>query len=254
MYGLERAPRAFTRRRMVGYLIAAPTLVTAARWGLLPEPAKGALPTLQPTDAVDLTDILTDAALPTMALLKVTVNPDGTASFDLPRAEVGQGITTAVAMTIADEMELPVERVHVTLADARPELVWNQLTGASNSMHALYQPVRTAAAIARGQLALTAARELGVSESDLKLSNGVFSAPDGRQRSFGDLAEKAAVTKTTTVKAQLKPRAAQSLVGRPQRRTDARAAVTGAKTFAMDLQVPDALPTMICRAPTINGR
>src|SRR5689334_21953731 len=145
MYGPGQGPRTFTRRRMVGYLIAAPTLVTAARFGLLTDSARGALPTAQPIDAIDLTDILTDAALPTMALLKVTVNPDGTASFELPRAEVGQGITTAAAMTIADEMELPIERVHVTLADARPELVWNQLTGGSNSMHSLYQPVRMAA-------------------------------------------------------------------------------------------------------------
>src|SRR3712207_9399449 len=79
----------------------------------------------------------TDAARPTFALLTVTINPDGTASFDLPRAEVGQGITTAIAMTIADELELPVDKVNVTLADANPDLQWNQFTGASNTMHAL---------------------------------------------------------------------------------------------------------------------
>src|SRR5919204_2645500 len=93
-----------TRRRMVGYLIAAPTVVAAARFGLKAEPAEAAgIPTVQPVDHYDLSDILTQAALPTMALLTVTVNPDGSASFELPRAEVGQGITTATAMTIADE-------------------------------------------------------------------------------------------------------------------------------------------------------
>ena len=75
-----------------------------------------------------------------------TVNPDGTASFELPRAEVGQGITTAVAMTIADEMDLPIDKVKVTLSDARRELIFNQLTGGSNSMHSIFGPVRTAAA------------------------------------------------------------------------------------------------------------
>ena len=86
-------------------------------------------------------------------------------SFALPRAEVGQGITTAVAMTIADEMDLPVERVHVTLADARPELVFNQFTGGSNSMHSIYTPVRVASAIARQQLLVAASARLGVSAS-----------------------------------------------------------------------------------------
>ena len=63
-------------------------------------------------------------------------------------------------MTIADELDLPIEKVHVTLADARPELVWNQITGGSNTMHAIYTPVRMAAAIARGALLEAAALEL----------------------------------------------------------------------------------------------
>ena len=239
---------------MVGYLIAAPTVVAAARFGLVPERAKAAgLPTVQPVDHYDLSDILTEAALPTMGLLKVVVNPDGSASFEMPRAEVGQGITTACAMTIADEMELPVERVHVTLADARPELVWNQLTGGSNSMHALYEPLRVAAAVARGQLVQAAADELDVLASQLSVKAGVITAPGGRSLSFADLAQKAAVAKTTAVTPTLKAASAQTVVGSDQRRIDALDAVTGRKQFAMDLQVPNALPTMLCRPPTING-
>ncbi|HEY3021077.1 MAG TPA: molybdopterin cofactor-binding domain-containing protein, partial [Solirubrobacteraceae bacterium] len=203
---IEDAP-GITRRRMLGFLIAGPTLVAAARWGLAPAPAMGAVPTAQLVDHYDLSDLLTDAARPTNGLLTVTVNPDGTAAFALPRAEVGQGLTTAFAMTIADEMDLPIEKVNVTLADARPELVWNQLTGGSNSVHSLYEPVRMAAATARGQLALTAARELNVGSSALELKDGVFRAPDGRTRSFADLAEKAAVSRTTAVVPQLKAKA-----------------------------------------------
>src|SRR3954447_16513526 len=250
--GVE-GPRGITRRRMVGYLIAAPTLVAAARLTTAPA-AQAAIPTTQqPVDSYDLSDLLTDAARPTNPLLTVTVNPDGTAAFALPRAEVGQGITTAIAMTIADEMDLPIDKVRVTLADARPELMFNQLTGGSNTMHALYEPVRTAAASARGQLAGTAARELGVDESALRLRAGVFTAPDGRTRSFADLAEKAAVARDTEVTPKLKSKAALRLVGREQRRIDARDIVTGRTRFAMDLDVPDALPTMVCRPPTING-
>ena len=110
----------------------------------------------------------------------MTLNPDGTASFALPRAEVGQGITTAVAMVIADELELPLDKIDITLSDARPELEFNQLTGGSNSMHALYDPVRVAAAIARGQLARTAAPQLGDAAAELTLKDGVVTAADGR--------------------------------------------------------------------------
>jgi isoquinoline 1-oxidoreductase beta subunit len=240
-----------TRRRMMGYLLAAPTLVAAARWGA--EPAAAAIPSVQVSSIEDLSDLLNQAALPTASLLAVAVHPDGTASFALPRAEVGQGITTAVAMTIADEMDIPIDKVKISLADARPALVFNQLTGGSNSMHSIFGPVRTAAATARHQLVQAAAAQLRVSASELSVSEGVISAADGRSATFGSLARRAAVTRTVGVEPQLKTRAQLSLVGSSQRRIDARDIVTGRKQFAMDLEVEDALPTMVCRAPVVNG-
>ena len=245
-----RSAGGITRRRMMGYLIAAPTLVAAARWV---EPAAAAVPTVQLSDTFDLSDLLNLAAAPTANLVSVRVNSDGTASFDLHRAEVGQGITTATAMIIADEMDIPLDRVDIRLADARPELLFNQLTGGSNSMHSIFSPVRTAAATARGQLMQAAAAELGTSVSDLSARAGVVSARDGRSVTFGALAKKAAVTRSVVVAPQLKTRAALQLIGTDQRRIDAPAIVRGEKQFAMDIDVPDALPTMVCRPPTING-
>src|SRR5438874_13740999 len=89
-----------SRRQFIGYVIAASTLVTAADLRA-PQAARAAVPTTQPVDLYDLSDLLNDAALPTASLITITVNPDGTASFALPRAEVGQGIPTAVALIIA---------------------------------------------------------------------------------------------------------------------------------------------------------
>ena len=235
----------------MGYLVAAPTVVAAAQ--LWVEPAAASTPTIQPIDAYDLTDLLTEAAMPTSGLITVTVNPDGTVSFAVPRAEVGQGITTTVAIAIADEMDLPLDHVNVTLADARPELVWNQFTAGSNSTHSIYTPVRVAAAVARGQLLQAAATLLGALPSELGIVDGVIKAPGGKTATFGALAKRGAVSKTTRVNARLKPRAQLQLVGTPQRRIDALEIVTGRKQFAMDLDVPGALPTMICRPPTING-
>ena len=243
---------AISRRRFIGYLIAAPTLVAAADLRAAP-PARASVATVQPVDFYDLTDLLTDAAILTASLITVTLNPDGTASFALPRAEVGQGITTAVAMVLADELELPLDKVDITLSDARPELEFNQLTGGSNSIHSLYDQVRVAAAIARGQLARTAAKQLETPVRKLTLKNGVVTAADGRSLSYGSLAGTAATASTRAVLAQLKPASQQTLVGTPQPRIDAVEIVTGTKRFAMDLDVPGALPTMVCRPPTING-
>jgi len=250
--GADAASAGISRRRFVGYLIAGPTLVAAAELGLV-EQAKASIPTAQPVDLYDLSDLLTDATRPTANLITVAVNSDGTASFEMPRAEVGQGITTAVAMTIAEELDLPVSKVNVTLADARPELVWNQITGGSNTMHSIFTPVRVAAAIARGALLEAAAIELGSTVSQLTAKDGVISAPGGASVTYGALSAKAAASQTQTASAQLKSTSQFTVVGKPQKRVDALDIVTGRKRFAMELNVPNAKPTMVCRPPTING-
>ena len=212
--GVATRDGGLSRRRFIGYLIAGPTLLAGAEL-LTAGDARAAIPTVQPVDAYDLSDLLTDATLPTASLITVGVNPDGSVSFALPRAEVGQGITTAVAMTIADEMGMPVDKVNVTLADARPELVWNQLTGGSNSMHSIYTPVRVAAALAKGQLLQAAAAELGGLPGDFGIVGDVIKGPSGQTVSIGSLAQKASVASTRAVTTTLKPQSALTLVGTP---------------------------------------
>ncbi|OLF12051.1 isoquinoline 1-oxidoreductase [Actinophytocola xinjiangensis] len=241
------------RRRFLGYVLAAPTLVTAAELGVAS--AAGAQPAAAPrvADLLDLTDLMTVATLPTAGLIAVEVHADGTASFALPRAEVGQGITTSTAMLIAEELSLPLDRIRVTLADARPELVFNQLTGGSNTTHATYRPIRVAAAIARQRLLAAASAELGSPAGELTLSAGVVTDRAGRGVELGVLAVRAASDRSEPVTVELAARESFTVIGRPHNRVDALDAVTGRKKFAMDLAVPNALPTMVCRPPTING-
>ena len=167
--GAGTAPRGLGRRRFLGYVLAAPTLVVAAQFGeavLAPDRAQAAgIGVPEPSELFDLTDMLTTAALPTSGLISIQLNTDGTATFALPRAEVGQGITTSSAMLIAEELDLPVADVRITLADARPELLFNQLTGASNTTVSTYTPIRVAAATARQQLLAAAAAQFGVPAS-----------------------------------------------------------------------------------------
>lgn len=245
-------PGGVTRRKMVAYLIAGPTLIASARWGT--GTAEAAVPTVQVTDTYDLSDLLTQAALPTAGSISVVMHGDGTASFDLHRAEVGQGITTAVAMLISDELDLSIDKVKIRLADARPELNYNQLTGGSNTIFAIYEPVRMAAATARAQMMSVAADELRVLPGELTVVDGLITAPNGKTRTYGELAGRAAVAKDLLVKPQLKAARKLKLEGNDVKRIDGPAIVKGEKVFAMDLKVPGALPTMICRAPDINGK
>ena len=251
-------PRSLGRRRFLGYLVAAPTLAVAVKVGwdaMAPGTASAAIPS-NPllADGYDLGDLQNNAAAPTSHLVTVQVNADGTVSFALPRAEVGQGITTAFTMIIAEEMDLPMHQVTVTLADARPELVMNQLTGGSNSIRSLFIPVRTAAAIAKQRLVLTAAKEWKLPAKDLTTKDGMISHRSGKLASYASLAQDSAVSRLTETSVVLKQPSEFKIIGTPRGRVDAHAIVTGKKVFAMDMDVPGALPTMLARPPTINGR
>ncbi|MCW2755446.1 MAG: isoquinoline 1-oxidoreductase [Marmoricola sp.] len=257
MTDLESRPpfaRANLRRRtFVGYLLGGATLAVAADLSL-GNPAYAAVPSLpQIPELYDLGDLQTDAARPTANLIRIVINTDGTASFELPRMEVGQGITTSTAMIIAEELDLPVDKVHVSLAPARPELMFNQLTGGSNTTVSTYTPIRVAAAIARNALLGAAAIELGSIVALLTSKEGVITGPTGASVSYADLATKAASPTTQAVSVTLAPRSSFTVIGTPQNRVDALAAVTGRKTFTLDLEIPGALPTMVCRPPTLNG-
>jgi len=241
------------RRSFLGYVMAGSTLVVAADLSMA-KPARAAVPSgPQIPELYDLEDLQTDAAAPTSQLITVTINRDGTASFALPRAEVGQGILTSTAMILAEELDLPMSKVKVTLAPARPELLLNQLTGGSNTTFSTYTPIRVAGALARQRLLEAAAILFGTTTNRLTTTGGVISDGLGNNATYGDLASDAASQVVEAVEVFLRPPSDFKVIGKPKNRTDARDAVTGKKKFTTDLDVPGALPTMVCRAPEHMG-
>ena len=251
-----------SRRRFLGYVVAAPTLVVAAEIGRqaafgsvgASNASAAAIPSPPlPAEVYDLLDAIRDACRPTANLITVEVNKDGTASFALPRSDNGQGIITSSAMIIAEEMDLDPDQVKVTLADARPELVFNQLTGGSSTTFSTYTPIRVAAALAKGRLLDAAAAELGQDKSVLTSRSGLILGQNGEELPFGDLTEKAAAPVSQVADVVLKDREQFTVIGKPRTKSDALAMVTGKKQFLTDMQIPDALPTVVCRGPGLNS-
>ena len=185
-------------------------------------------------------------------LITITINEDGTASFALPRTEVGQGITTSTAMIIAEELDLPLEKVHVTLAPARPELL-------STSSPAAPTPRsrRTPRSGSPPRSPRARCSRPPRSSSARRRAARVQGRRDHRARrrsvTYAELAPPRPARPRSRCEVELKRRAALQVIGKPRNRVDARGIVTGEKKFAIDLDVPDALPTMVCRPPTLNG-
>jgi isoquinoline 1-oxidoreductase subunit beta len=244
-----------TRRRFLTYVVAAPVLTVAASSVIAPGNAHAVVPSPpQPGDHFDLGDVMSIATKQNQDLFVLEVTPENRIIFRVPRAEVGQGITTALAIIIADEIDARLVDVDAPLEDARQDLGTAQSTGGSSSVRSLWDPVRSIAAEARARLVTAAAQRWNVSADSLTTRDTAVWAPDGRSATYGSLTEAAAQVDQPAVSTDPKPASEYKLIGTATPRIDARSIVTGAAKYALDVDVPDALPTVVIRPPTLKGK
>ena len=252
------AARDLTRRRFLTYVVAAPVLTVAASSGLdllAPGKAYAVVPSPpQPENILDLGDVMVAATKQAQDLLVLEVTKDNRIVFRLPRAEVGQGITTALAMVVADEIDARLVDVDVPLEDARQDLGTAQSTGGSSSVRSLWDPVRSIAAEARARLVTAAAKRWDLPANSLTTRDTAVWAPDGRSATYGSLTEAAAQVDDPAVSTDPKPSSEYRLIGTSTPRIDARSIVTGAAKYALDVDVSGAVPTVVIRPPTLKGK
>ena len=110
----------------------------------------------------------------------IRLDPDGTVMVFTGKAELGQGILTALAQIAAEELDVELQKVRVISADTSrgPD---EQYTYGSQSIEQSGSAIRAASAEARGLLLAAAARQFGVRIEDLKTRNGTIAAPDGKR-------------------------------------------------------------------------
>jgi isoquinoline 1-oxidoreductase subunit beta len=244
-----------TRRRFLTYVVAAPVLTVAASSVIAPGTAHAFVPSPpQPGDLVDLGDVILAVTKQNQDLFVLEVTPENRVVFRVPRAEVGQGITTAAAIMVAEEIDARLVDVDVPLEDARQDLGTAQSTGGSSSVRSLWDPVRSIAAEARARLVTAAAERWNLPADSLTTRDTAVWAPDGRSATYGSLTEAAAEVDEPAVSTDPKPASQYRLIGTATTRIDARSIVTGAAKYALDVDVEGALPTVVIRPPTLKGK
>src|ERR1700693_5714431 len=121
----------------------------------------------------------------------IRIDTEGKTTLIMPQVEMGQGIYTAVAMILAEELD--ADFAQVTLAHAPPndKLYGNpvfglQVTGNSNSIRAWWKSLRAAGANARAMLVQAAAQQWQVEPASCTTSNGEGTpSASGRKLSYG---------------------------------------------------------------------
>ena len=99
------------------------------------------------------------------------------------KAEMGQGISTALPMLIAEELEVDLRRVKVVAAPVDPAyahpVFGMQMTGGSTSIASEWERYRKAGAAAREMLLAAAADVWKVDRASLRAENGTVIGPGG---------------------------------------------------------------------------
>jgi isoquinoline 1-oxidoreductase beta subunit len=180
------------------------------------------------------------------------IAPDSSVKIWCARSEMGQGVRTSLPMIVAEELGCDWSRIFVLQADLDPKY-GDQLTGGSGSVRGGYADLRKAGAAAREMLLSAAAAQWNVPPSQCRAENAfVIHPPTQRKLAFGKLVPAASALKPPS-DPPLKPVAEFTLIGKPTRRTDTPAKVSGAAKFGIDTRVPGMLVASIERCPIYGG-
>ena len=215
------------------------------------------------------------------------ISPDNTVTVMVPRQEMGQGIYTALAMLVAEELDAdwskvtveqaPIDKMYANitmLTDGLPfdandksyaagiarrvgyslgDTLGVQATGGSTSSRDAWESMRIAGASAREMMIAAAAKQWQVPASECVTASGVVSHQmSGKRASYGELAA-AAAQLPPPVEPKLKDAKNYTLLGKSQRRLDIPAKVTGAAEFGLDVRVPDMVYAAIAQCPVFGG-
>src|SRR6201987_698270 len=179
---IERMSNAVSRRNLLKGGLASRFLSP------FPLPLRAANEPVQPTDVTE------DKFAPNAF---IRIDTTGHTTLVMPQVEMGQGVYTAVAMILAEELDADLSQVTLQHAPPNDKLYANptfglQVTGNSNSIRAFWMPLRKAGATARAMLVQAAASEWKVEPVSCTTSKSqVTHAESGRNLSYGELASAA---------------------------------------------------------------
>jgi isoquinoline 1-oxidoreductase len=188
--------------------------------------------------------------LPTDFNAYLKIGADGRVSCFTGKVELGQGITTSLAQMLADELDVPLDRVDMVMGDT-DLCPWDMGTFGSRTTRFFGPPLLQAAAEARSILLDLAAEHLKVPKARLSAKDGaVFDTRNkDSQVTYGQLAQGKYIERRLTAKASIKQVAERRAMGKPERRTDAAPKVTGQARYAGDIRLPGMLYAAILRPP-----
>ena len=182
------------------------------------------------------------------------------------KVDLGTGVLTALSQIVAEELDVPFDRVHMQTGDTENTIDQSQTSG-SRTLHKAGPQLRQAAAAGRQTLLKLASARLGVPMEKLVVVDGIVSIAGNSSKkiSYGDLIEgqrfNVKITASGTgadlkVAAEVTAKDPKSykIVGTSVPRVDLPAKFTGEFTYAQDVKVPGMLHGRVVRPAIADSR
>jgi nicotinate dehydrogenase subunit B len=180
--------------------------------------------------------------------------------------DMGQGLFVAIGQMVAEELDVPFERVKVIMGDTATSVNQGGASG-STGIQLGGKQMRVAAAEARRVLAEMAAEKLGVPADQLTVVDGVASAKSdpAKRASYADLIggryfnvqlkwnKQIGNLLYAPGEAQPKPAAAYKIVGQPIKRQDIAPKVFCQEDYCTDVTVPGMVHARVIRPPVAGS-
>jgi nicotinate dehydrogenase subunit B len=178
----------------------------------------------------------------------IRIDAEGHITVFTGKAELGQGLKTALIQVAADELAVPPARIELITADTArtPD---EGVTAGSHSMQDSGTAILNAAANVRLLLTEAAAWRWLVAVEEVELHDGAAHAPNGDSLGYGELAA------LLSLHVEAKPDVARrekgvGLIGTSLPRVDIPAKVMGGVAYVQDMRMPGMLHARVVRGPS----
>jgi nicotinate dehydrogenase subunit B len=197
----------------------------------------------------------------------LAIHRDGSATAYFGKIDGGQGTDVGIAQIVAEELDLPAEKVAIVMGDSGQTVNQGGASG-STGISLGGSAMRIAAAEARRYLLALAAKRLNAPVEKLTVSNGAVSVADAPSKKIGYGQLIGGKLLNVTLKwngkignplafesdAPLKKPADYKVVGTTPKRRDVRAKVFAQPaTYVTDIRVPGMLHARVVRPPVAGA-
>ncbi len=185
----------------------------------------------------------------------IAIEPDGSVTAFSGKVELGTGTLTALTQIVAEELDLPIDRVRMVMGDTArtPD---EGYTAGSMTIQSSGSALRQAAAEVRRLLIKQASRKLDVPESELTTNNGLISVRGHAELNitYANLMGGNLFNRDVPQEGPVKPSDSYHMVGASIPRVDLPQKITGQPAFIQDVRVPGMLHGRVVRPPSEQAK